>query len=113
MTIKRTQIDANDTKMQEIRKKLGDTISYLDTPLSKAELLNAEQIQDRVRREIINNMLVPQLKDLNLGQKYEIFCYDKKSSYTLQNVARYTLTIVDSSDPKVLKKRTCAAFITP
>lgn len=58
-------------------------------------------------------MLVPQMKDLNLGQKYELFCYDKSTSYTLQNVARYTLTIVDSNDAKVLKKRTCAAFITP
>jgi len=28
-------------------------------------------------------------------------------------VARYTLTIVDSTDAKILKKRTCAAFITP
>lgn len=26
---------------------------------------------------------------------------------------RYTLTIIDSNDAKVLKKRTCAAFITP
>lgn len=31
----------------------------------------------------------------------------------MQNVPRYTLTIVDSNDAKVLKKRTCAAFITP
>lgn len=26
---------------------------------------------------------------------------------------KYTLTIVDSNDPKILKKRTCGAFITP
>ncbi len=26
---------------------------------------------------------------------------------------RYTLTVIDNNDPKVLKKRTCAAFITP
>ncbi len=55
-------------------------------------------------------MLVPRMKELNLSQKYEMFCYDKNSK---TDVPRYTLTVIDNSDPKVLKKRTCAAFITP
>lgn len=55
-------------------------------------------------------MLVPRMKELSLGSKYELFCYDKTQK---TDVPRYTLTVVDNNDPKVLKKRTCAAFITP
>ena len=55
-------------------------------------------------------MLVPRMKELGLGHKYELFAYDKTSK---TDVPRYTLTVIDNNDPKVLKKRTCAAFITP
>ena len=55
-------------------------------------------------------MFVPTMKDLYLGQKFELLCYDQKIKSA---VPRYTLTILDSSDAKVLKKRTCGAFITP
>lgn len=50
------------------------------------------------------------MKELMLSQKYELFCYDQKHP---SDMPRYTLNILDSSDPKILKKRTCAAFITP
>jgi len=76
-------------------------------------MLNVVSIKERIKREQINAMLVPQMKDLNLGQKFDLFCYDKNSPSHLENMPRYTLTIVDSNDAKVLKKRTCAAFITP
>jgi len=39
-----------------------------------------------------------------------MYCYDKDVSTV---IPRYVLVVVDSSDPKVLKKKTCAAFITP
>ncbi len=55
-------------------------------------------------------MFIPRMKELNLSQKYELFCFDKNQT---TDVPRYTLTVIDASDPKVLKKRTCAAFITP
>lgn len=55
-------------------------------------------------------MYVPRMKELNLAMRYEMFCYDKTVSTTNP---RYTLTVIDSADAKVLKKRTCAAFITP
>lgn len=55
-------------------------------------------------------MFIPKMKELSLGQKYELFCYDKN---TTCEVPRYTLTVMDINDAKVLKKRTCGAFITP
>lgn len=55
-------------------------------------------------------MFVPKMKELNLGQKYELLCYDKNHK---SDTPRYTLTIIDSNDAKILKKRTCGAFITP
>ena len=55
-------------------------------------------------------MFLPKMKELNLGQKYELFCYDKKID---PEVPRYTLTVIDSNDAKILKKRSCGAFITP
>lgn len=57
--------------------------------------------------------MAPQLKDLHLGQKFELFCFDKTTYGKEGAKPRYTLTVVDSSDAKVLKQRTCAAFITP
>jgi hypothetical protein len=56
-------------------------------------------------------MFIPKMKELMLGQKYELFCYDKSQNQT--EIPRYTLTVIDANDPKILKKRTCAAFITP
>lgn len=56
-------------------------------------------------------MFIPKMKELNLGQKYELYCFDKNTKNT--DVPRYTLTVIDSNDAKILKKRTCAAFITP
>jgi hypothetical protein len=55
-------------------------------------------------------MCAPNLKDLNAGQKYELYCYDKDISST---IPRYTLTVIDSSYGNVIKKRTCGAFIVP
>ena len=55
-------------------------------------------------------MYVPRMKDLNLGMRYEMFVFDKTVSMTNP---RYNLTLLDSADSKILKKRTCAAFITP
>jgi hypothetical protein len=57
-------------------------------------------------------MFIPKMKELNLGQKYELYCFDKNKKDD-NDLPRYTLTVIDSNDPKVLKKRTCAAFITP
>lgn len=51
------------------------------------------------------------MKELNLSQSYELFCFDKSQAQT--EVPRYTLTVIDANDAKILKKRTCAAFITP
>lgn len=42
----------------------------------------------------------------------EIFCYDHTSSEN-QNVPRFTLHVVDHSDPQVLAKRDLAAIIFP
>ena len=39
-----------------------------------------------------------------------MFCYDKEVSLT---VPRYTLVIMDTSYPNILKKKTCGSFITP
>lgn len=78
--VKRTLVgNPEDPKIQDIRRKLCDTVSYTDTPLSKAEMLSAALIKERIKREQITAMLVPQMKDLNLGQKYDLFCYDKNS----------------------------------
>jgi hypothetical protein len=44
ITIKRTTINPEDEKMQELRKKLSEIVSYIDSPLSKAELLSVSQI---------------------------------------------------------------------
>jgi hypothetical protein len=74
-------------------------------------MLPYSSIHEKVKTEQISQMFIPKMKELNLGQKYELFCYDKTQSHT--DVPRYTLTVIDSDDAKVLKKRTCAAFITP
>jgi hypothetical protein len=79
--------------------------------MTKAEMLKVEMIQERVKKEQIHQMFLPRMKELNLGQKYELFCFDKNHSSA--ELPRYTLTVMDSTDAKVLKKRTCAAFITP
>lgn len=55
-------------------------------------------------------MYTPKLKDLRLGQKYDLYCYDRAVSTT---IPRYILTVIDSDDHKILKKKTCGAFITP
>lgn len=47
--------------------------------------------------------MAPQLKDLHLGQKFELFCFDKTTYGKEGAKPRYTLTVVDSSDAKVLK----------
>jgi hypothetical protein len=55
-------------------------------------------------------LYTPKLKDLRLAQKYDLYCYDRNVSTT---IPRYILTVIDSEDRAVMKKKTCAAFITP
>lgn len=55
-------------------------------------------------------LFAPRMRDLNIGQKYEMYCYDREVSLSLP---RYTLVIMDTSYPNIIKKRTCGAFITP
>jgi hypothetical protein len=73
-------------------------------------MIPIDDVQERIKKEQIAQMLVPRMKELGLGQKYELFCYDKTQK---TEVPRYTLTVIDNNDAKILKKRTCAAFITP
>lgn len=113
VTIKRTSINPEDAKMLELRDKLSQVVSYIENPVAKAQLIDVKEIQDLVKREQINHAMAPQLKDLHLGQKFELFCFDKTTYGKEGAKPRYTLTVVDSSDAKVLKQRTCAAFITP
>jgi hypothetical protein len=110
VTIKRTVVSGDDEKVQELRKKLSDTVCYTDTVSSKAEVLSALDIKERIKTEQINHMYVPRMKDLNLGMRYEMYVFDKTVS---TSNSRYNLTVLDSADTKILKKRTCAAFITP
>ena len=78
--------------------------------MAKPENVPVDLVYDRVKKEQITAMFIPKMKELNLGQKYELFCYDKNIN---SDVPRYTLTVIDSNDAKILKKRTCGAFITP
>ena len=48
--------------------------------ITKAEVLSTSTINDRVKKEQISNMFVPQMKDFNLGHKFELLCYDYKIS---------------------------------
>lgn len=110
VTVKRTQIPEGP-KFEEIRVKMTESVYFQDSPVGKNEMISTEDIHDRIKKEQISQMFIPKMKELNLGQKYELFCYDKNAKNT--DVPRYTLTVVDSNDAKILKKRTCAAFITP
>jgi hypothetical protein len=76
ITIKRTSVNPEDTKIQDMRKKVSDTISFSESPLSKAELLSSETIGEKIKKEQITYMFVPTMKDLSLGQKFELLCYD-------------------------------------
>ena len=113
VTIKRTSINPEDQKMQELREKLAQKVSYIENPLAKAELIDVKSIQDLIKRDQINHAMAPQLRDLHLGQKFELYCFDKNSYGKTGIKPRYTLTVVDSNDAKIIKNRTCAAFITP
>jgi hypothetical protein len=109
VTIKRTQIPA-DPKFQELRKKMTESVYFQDSAVGKNEIIPLADVQERIKKEQIAQMLVPRMKELGLGQKYELFCYDKTQK---TEVPRYTLTVIDNNDAKILKKRSCAAFITP
>ena len=73
-------------------------------------MITVQQAIDKVKRDQMTAIYGPKMKDLRMGQKNEIQCFDKNASNT---IPRYTLIILDTPDGKVLKKRTCAAFITP
>lgn len=103
-------VPADDTKFQEFRVKMNDTVTFKESPVMKPEVFTPETVRVRVKREQITQMFIPKMKELNLGQRYELYVYDKTKSTTLP---RYTLTVIDSNDAKILKKRTCGAFITP
>jgi hypothetical protein len=89
---------------------MTESVYFQDSPVGKNEMIPIIDVQERIKKEQIAQMLVPRMKELGLGQKYELFCFDKTQK---TDVPRYTLTVVDNNDPKILKKRTCAAFITP
>ena len=89
---------------------MNEIVYFVDTPGAKAEMLLVNAVQDRIKREQILQQFTPRMKELYLGQQYELFCYDRNQE---TEVPRYTLTVIDSNDAKVLKKRSCAAFITP
>lgn len=109
VTVKRNQIP-QEPKLQELRKKMSETVYFQDSAMNKAEMQPTSGIHDRVKKEQIAQMFIPRMKELNLGQKYELLCFDKNQT---TDVPRYTLTVIDANDAKVLKKRTCGAFITP
>jgi Methyltransferase domain len=109
ITIKRTKIP-KDPKLEELRVKMSETVYFQDSAVGKAEMQPISGIHDRVKKEQIAQMFIPRMKELNLSQKYELFCFDKNQT---SDIPRYTLTVIDSNDAKILKKRTCAAFITP
>lgn len=109
VTIKRTQIP-QDPKFEELRVKMSEAVYFQDSSLGKAEMQPISGIHERVKKEQITQMFIPKMKELNLAQQYELFCFDKNQK---TDIPRYTLTVIDSNDAKILKKRTCAAFITP
>ena len=109
VTVKRTKI-TSDSKLQELRTHMNEIVYFTDSHASKAEMQLASAIQERVKKEQITQMFIPRMKELNLGQTYELFCYDRTQQI---DVPRYTLTVIDANDHKILKKRSCAAFITP
>lgn len=72
--------------------------------------MSVHHIPERIKREQITNFCAPNLKELSLGQKYDLYVYDKSIDSV---IPRYTLTVIDSSYPKILKKRSCGSFIIP
>ena len=79
VTVKRTGIP-EDAKLQELRAKMAETIYFQDSLMTKAEMLRVDQIHERVKKEQIHQMFLPRMKELNLSQKYELFCFDKNHS---------------------------------
>lgn len=49
ITIKKTKME--DTKLEEFRKKLADTVSFQESLNVKAEMIPLSLIQDRIRKE--------------------------------------------------------------
>ena len=77
---------------------MTETVYFQDSPVGKNEMVSITNIHDRIKKEQISQMFIPKMKELNLGQKYELFCYDKNAKET--DVPRYTLTVIDSNDAK-------------
>jgi len=44
VTVKRTSINPEDAKMLELRDKLAQVITYFESPLSKAEIIDVKSI---------------------------------------------------------------------
>ena len=97
VSVKRTQIP-KDPKFEVLRKKMTESVYFQDSAVGKNEMIPITNIHDRIKKEQISQMFIPKMKELNLGQKYELFCYDKNAKDT--DVPRYTLTVIDSNDAK-------------
>ena len=98
--------------MADLRDKMRDTITFSDGGYQgeKPDVMTLAQGRERVVQEQVTKFFVPMVKDLNQGQKFEMYCYDRRVSAVNP---RYTLVVIDSSSKDILKKRSCGAFITP
>ena len=51
MTIKKTKIDIEDTKMQELQSKMALMICYQEKIMGKVEFLSLEDAKDKIKYE--------------------------------------------------------------
>lgn len=49
ISIKKTKME--DNKLEELRKKLADTVTYQEALNAKAEMIPLSMIQDRIKKE--------------------------------------------------------------
>jgi hypothetical protein len=77
VTLKRTQIPAGEPKLRELRVKMSETVYFQESAVDKAEMQPVNGIHERVKKEQITQMFIPKMKELNLGQTYDLFCFDK------------------------------------
>ena len=50
VTVKRTQIP-QEPKLQELRKKMSETVYFQDSPAGKSEMVNVDIIDERIKKE--------------------------------------------------------------
>lgn len=67
VTVKNTKIDKANEKFSELRKKLANTITFSESRMIKAEVLNVDQAKVRIKREQMTSMFTPRMRELALG----------------------------------------------